>query len=350
LPTVSDAFSNRPQHELVYTVNASTPSNGATTTFSWSFSIETFNNLNQPFGTGSYNNTAPNTDYLDGTNNNSQSFGYDYRNPNRNRRYTFSGGRRTAPAGTGNRTFSLNVSMGSLIGSAFASISIPTGPAPQPPAPPPVAADGAISVVNRASNSITVGWFTTENPTSAEVRRDGTLLSTSLNDLNFVDAGRTPDTQFTYTLVVRKTGFPDATDSVVTRTRRVAPTLAITATALTSTSASVSWTSTNADTVSITGPGISSTDLTGSVTVTGLSPSTVYRWDGTASNVDSLDSASQTVTVQSNSIQTPATVGGVWNSATWAFPTVRVYSAEAGDWVAGRVFVRNASNVWQRWV
>jgi hypothetical protein len=84
--------------------------------------------------------------------------------------------------------------------------------------------------------------------------------------------------------------------------------------------------------------------------VTGLSPSTVYRWDGTASNVDSLDSASQTVTVQSNSIQTPATVGGVWNSTSWAFPTVKVYSAEAGDWVIGRVFVRNTSNAWQRWV
>jgi hypothetical protein len=312
------------------------------------FSINTSGNTRQPWGTGSYNNNAANTEYVSGTNNTSQSFGYDYRT-SLNRDYNFSGGVRSAPRGSGSRNFSLSVTMGNLIGSASVSLSIPLEPAAVV-VPPENQHDGAIGITSRASNSITVGWFTTENPTSVEVRRDGTLLSTSLTNLNFLDAGRTPDTEYTYTLLARKTNFVDVTDSVVTRTRRVAPTLAITATALTSSSASVSWTSTNADTVSITGNGVSSTDLNGSVVVTGLSPSTVYRWDGTASNVDSLDSASQTVTVQSNSIQTPATVGGVWNSTSWAFPTVKVYSAEAGDWVLGRVFVRNASNVWQRWV
>jgi hypothetical protein len=350
MPTSSDAFSLRPQHVLRYEVNASTPTNGATTTFTWTARITTSGNTRGPFGTGSFNNTStPATTYTGGTNNQNQSFSYDYRSPNFNYEIFLGTGTRTAPAGSGNYTFSVNASMGSLVGSAATSITLSAGPAPQPPVVEKQP-EGVIGVTNRASNSITVGWVTTENPTSVEVRRDGTLLSTSLNNASFLDAGRIPDTEYTYTLLVKKTNFVDVNSSATTRTRRVAPTLAITATALTSSSASVSWTSTNADTVSITGTGISSTDLNGSVTVTGLSPSTVYRWDGTASNVDSLDSASQTVTVQSNSIQTPATVGGVWNSAAWAFPTVRVYSAEAGDWVIGRVFVRNASNVWQRWV
>jgi hypothetical protein len=339
----SAAFSLRPQHRLNYYVITSV--SGNTTRFAWSFSINTSGNTRQPWGTGTYNNNSANTDYVSGTTNTQQSFSYDYRT-NLNRDYNFSGGVRSAPRGSGSRNFSLSVTMGNLIGSASVSLSIPLEPA-EVVVPPENPHDGAISVVSRASNSITVGWFTTENPTSVEVRRDGILLSTALNDFSFLDAGRTPDTQYNYTLLARKTNFPDVTDSVVTRTRRTAPTLAITATALTSTTASVSWTSSNADSVSITGTGISSTDLNGSVTVTGLSPSTVYRWDGSASNVDSLDSQSQTVNVQSNSIQTPATLGGIWNGTQWAFPTLKAYNGS--DWVTGSAYVYDGTN-WKKWV
>lgn len=129
MPTTTVSFSPRSQHKLNYTVNAST--SGATTTFTWSFTITTSGNSNTPYGTGSYNNsTTPATTYVSGTTNNSTSFGYDYRSPNQNRTYTFSGGVRSAPAGSGNYTFTLNVSMGSLIGSATASITISSGSAP----------------------------------------------------------------------------------------------------------------------------------------------------------------------------------------------------------------------------
>jgi hypothetical protein len=343
--TSSQPFSLRSQHVLRYRVE--TTVSGDTTRFAWSFRITTTNNTREPFGTGTYDNTSPNTTYVSGTTNSQQSFTYDYRSPNQNRDYSFSGGVRSGPRGSGSRTFSISVNMGNLIGSASTSISVPLEPAAVPPPPPENPPDGAISVVSRASNSITIGWFTTENPTSVEVRRDGTLLSTSLNNFEFLDAGRVPDTQYTYTLLIKKTNFADVTDSVVTRTRRSAPTLSITATALTSTTASVSWNSSNADSVSITGTGISSTDLNGAVTVTGLSPSTVYRWDGSASNFDSLDSQAQTVNVQSNSIQTPATLGGVWNGAQWSFPTVRAYNGS--QWVTGSAYVYDGTS-WKKWV
>lgn len=132
MPTTTVAFSPRSQHKLNYTVNAST--SGATTTFTWSFTITTSGNINTPYGTGSYNNsTSPATTFVGGTANTSQSFGYDYRSPNQNRTYTFSGGTRSAPAGSGNYTFTLAVSMGSLIGSATAQIVISSGSAPTPP-------------------------------------------------------------------------------------------------------------------------------------------------------------------------------------------------------------------------
>ena len=348
MPTVNVPFSNRPQHVLRYIVNqASVSADGNTVFFNWSMSVITSNNTREPFGTGNLNNTtSPGTTYVSGTLNTSTNFSYDYRGaPNRDY-FSIGAGTRSAATGSSSRTFSIVVTMGNLIGSASASITMPVPPAPVI-VPPENPHDGAISVVSRASNSITIGWFTTENPTSVEVRRDGVLLSTALNDFSFLDAGRTPDTQYNYTLLARKTNFPDVTDSVVTRTRRTAPTLAITATALTSTTASVSWTSTNADSVSITGTGISSTDLNGSVTVTGLSPSTVYRWDGSASNFDSLDSEAQTVNVQSNSIQTPATLGGIWNGTEWSFPTLRAYNGS--QWVTGSAYVYDGTN-WKKWV
>lgn len=132
MPTTTVAFSNRPQHRLEYTVNAST--SGATTTFTWSLRILTSGNINTPYGTGSYNNsTSPATTYVGGTSNGAQSFAYDYRSPNQNRTYTFSGGTRSAPAGSGNYTFTMAVSMGTLIGSATAQIVISSGSAPTPP-------------------------------------------------------------------------------------------------------------------------------------------------------------------------------------------------------------------------
>lgn len=131
MATTTVSFSNRPQHKLEYTVNASV--GATTTTFTWSFRIVTSGNINQPYGTGSYNNsTSPATTYVSGTTNNATSFPYDYRSPNQNRTYTFSGGVRSAPRGSGSYAFKLNVSMGSLIGSATATINISSGTAPTP--------------------------------------------------------------------------------------------------------------------------------------------------------------------------------------------------------------------------
>lgn len=349
MPTVNVSFSNRPQHVLRYVVNqASVSADGNTVFFNWSMSVITSNNTREPFGTGNFNNTtSPATTQVSGNNNTSTNFSYDYRgSPNRDY-FSIGAGTRSAATGSSSRTFSITVSMGSLIGSASASITMPVPAAPAPPPPPENPQGGAISVVSRASNSITIGWFTTENPTSVEVRRDGTLLSTASNNFNFLDAGLSADAQYSYTLLVRKTNFADLTDTVVTRTRRPAPSLSISATALTSVTAQVSWSSSNADSVSITGPGLNSTDTSGSVTVTGLSPSTVYRWDGSASNTDSLDSATQTTTAQSNSIQTPATLGGVWDGGQWAFPTLKAFNGSS--WVTASAYVYDGTN-WKKWV
>jgi hypothetical protein len=136
MATIQAAFSPRSQHKLNYTVNATT--SGATTTFVWSFTITTSNNSNTPFGSnGSFNNTTtPGTTYVSGMTNSATSFSYDYRSPNQNRTYNASyfggSGTRTAPAGSGDYNFTLNVSMGTLIGSASATIVMPSGSAPTP--------------------------------------------------------------------------------------------------------------------------------------------------------------------------------------------------------------------------
>jgi hypothetical protein len=142
VPTVSRSFSLRPQHVCNYTVTATTV--GSTTFFDWSMTITTSGNNNQPYGTGTYNNGTISTNtgsaasaFVSGTSNAVQSFPYDYRGTVasglRNRTYSFSGGRRSVAAGSGNYRFRMNVSMGSLIGSITnLDITISSGSAPVP--------------------------------------------------------------------------------------------------------------------------------------------------------------------------------------------------------------------------
>lgn len=340
----TEPFSGRAEHTARYTVVTSASTDGATTFFDWSFQILTSNNTRGPYGTGSYNNSSsPATTLVSGTNNMSQSFAYDYRG-NFNRTYSFSGGRRSAPSGSSARTWVLNVTMGSLIGSTTVEIAdIPTFAAPPPPPPPVVAAEGEITATAISSSAINVVWGTTNSPTSVTVSGPGmTTRNTASGNINAT--GLQPNTSYTYTITAFNEA--NASDPSVTtasaRTLLPAPTLTITATTLTSTTARVVWSTTNADSASITGTNLSSTDLSGNVIVTGLTRNTIYRWSGSASNDDGA-----TGTVQSNSITTLNVVGGVWTGSTFAVPTLKVWTGS--EWVTKQARVWTGSE-WKVWV
>lgn len=147
---VQVAFSLRPQHKLNFDVTKST--SGGTTTFTWTASITTSGNSNTPFGTGTYNHsTSPATTYVSGNTNNATNFSYDYRSPNQNYTINLGSGVRSAPANGTAYTFTLNVSMGSLIGSAIASVNI-SSDVPAPTAPT------SLSASSDRSDGVSLSW------------------------------------------------------------------------------------------------------------------------------------------------------------------------------------------------
>lgn len=188
---VQVAFSLRSQHKLNFNVSKSTT--GATTTFTWTASITTSGNTLQPFGTGTYNHsTSPATTYVSGNTNNATNFAYDYRSPNQNYTINLGSGVRSAPADGTNYSFSLTVSMGSLIGSATANVSIAADVYTPPPSAPTSlsASTNSSSGVNLswsgASGSITnygIWWnFTDTGTPSSGSSPDFTTSSTSYTD------------------------------------------------------------------------------------------------------------------------------------------------------------------------
>ena len=149
---VQVAFSLRPQHKLNFNVSKSTT--GATTTFTWTASITTSGNTNTPFGTGTYNHsTSPGTTYVSGNTNNATNFAYDYRSPNQNYTINLGSGVRSGPADGTNYTFTLAVSMGSLIGSATANVSIAADVYTPPPTAPT-----SLSASTNSSDGINLSW------------------------------------------------------------------------------------------------------------------------------------------------------------------------------------------------
>lgn len=127
---VNVAFSNRPQHVLNYVLSTSN-NNGSTIDITWTARVNTSGNINTPWGTGSASHsTSPSTTYVGGQSNATWSVPYDYRSPNQNYDFEVGSGTRRVSLGSATRTFSITVSLGSLIGSATASISY------TPPAPP----------------------------------------------------------------------------------------------------------------------------------------------------------------------------------------------------------------------
>lgn len=122
------SFSLRSQHKLTLTVVRSTSAATGLTTFTWYGTVNTSGNTQVPYGTGSFNMaTSSGTTYLDGSTNNSTSIAYDYRSPNQNRVLNIPQGRRTAPANGANYTWTLTVNLGSLIGSATATLDVAAG-------------------------------------------------------------------------------------------------------------------------------------------------------------------------------------------------------------------------------
>lgn len=149
---VQVSFSPRSQHKLNYTVTKSTT--GATTTFTWTASITTSGNTQQPFGTGTYNNsTTPGTTYVSGNTNNATNFSYDYRSPNQNYTINLGSGVRSAPADGTSYSFTLNVSMGSLIGSASATVNIAADVYTPPPTAPT-----SLSASSNRSDGVSLSW------------------------------------------------------------------------------------------------------------------------------------------------------------------------------------------------
>lgn len=149
---VQVAFSLRPQHKLNFNVSKSTT--GSTTTFTWTASITTSGNTNTPFGTGTYNHsTSPATTYVSGNTNNATNFSYDYRSPNQNYTINLGSGVRSATANGTNYTFSLTVSMGSLIGSATATVDIAADVYTPPPTAPT-----SLSASSNSSDGVNLSW------------------------------------------------------------------------------------------------------------------------------------------------------------------------------------------------
>ena len=149
---VQVAFSLRPQHKLNFNVSKSTTGN--TTTFTWTASITTSGNTLQPFGTGTYtHSTSPATTYVSGNTNSATNFSYDYRSPNQNYTINLGSGVRSATANGANYTFTLQVSMGSLIGSATANVSIAADVYTPPPTAPT-----SLSASTNSSDAVNLSW------------------------------------------------------------------------------------------------------------------------------------------------------------------------------------------------
>jgi hypothetical protein len=341
MPIVSVPFSNRPQHVLRYTVNSDTSADGLTTFFNWSGRVVTSGNTRGPYGTGTYNNTtSPATTPVSGVPNTNQNFSYDYRN-NFNRSYSLPGGRRSAVAGSPSRTFTLDVTMGGLIGSATAQIVMSTGTAPVPE-PEVLPAEAQITATAESPTSIRVVWSTTNSPTFVSVSGTGMTTRNTASG-NVLATGLQPNTSYEYSI----TAFNEANqsnpsqDTASARTLLPAPTLTITATTLTSTTARVVWSTTNADSASITGTNLSSTELNGNEIVTGLTRNTIYRWSGSAANADG-----NSGTVQSNSITTLNVLGGVWTGSTFAVPNLKVWTGSSWTEKQARVWTGSEWKVW----
>lgn len=201
---------------------------------------------------------------------------------------------------------------------------------------------GDIQATAIDQTSIQVEWSTTNSPTSTRVSGPG-MTTRFTSSGNITATGLQPNTTYTYTIETYNSANvdnPDVTTSSA-RTLLPAPTLTITAEALTSTTARVIWESSEATSVSITGTNLSSTELSGNEIVTGLTRNTIYRWQGTASNNDG-----STGTVRSNSIQTPNVIGGVWTGTQWAFPTVRVWTGSSWAVKEAKVWTGSQWKVW----
>ena len=201
---------------------------------------------------------------------------------------------------------------------------------------------GTLTVTAIDQTSIRVQWSTTNDPTSVSVSGPGmTTRNTASGDINAT--GLTANTTYTYTLTTQNeanAGVPDSTTASA-RTLLPAPTLTITATTLTSTTARVVWSTTNATAASITGPNLTSTELSGNVIVEGLTRNTVYRWNGNSSNGDG-----NTGNVLSNQIQTLNVIGGVWTGTTFAVPAVRVWTGSTWAVKEAKVWTGTTWKVW----
>lgn len=233
MPTTTVNFSNRPQHRLEFTV---TESVGATTTdFAWSLRILTSGNTLQPYGTGSYSNsTSPTTSFVSGTANGAQSFNYDYRSPNQNRTYSFPGGVRRANRGTGNYTFTMTVTMGSLIGSATAQVTVSSGSSPVSPPSWTTTSMNEIARVGssfsfqlQASGSPTYALASGSLPPGLNLNSSGLISGTPTAGasqafnfrVNATNAGGTAQSnEFT---INRRQAFPVWTDNVLNTSLRV---------------------------------------------------------------------------------------------------------------------------------
>jgi hypothetical protein len=201
---------------------------------------------------------------------------------------------------------------------------------------------GTLTVTATNQTTIRVQWSTTNNPTSVSVSGPGmTTRNTASGDINAT--GLTANTTYTYTLETQNEANAGVPDSVTASARTLlpAPTLTITATTLTSTTARVVWSTTNATAASITGPNLTSTALSGNVIVEGLTRNTVYRWNGNSSNGDG-----NTGNVLSNQIQTLNVIGGVWTGTTFAVPAVRVWTGSTWAVKEAKVWTGTTWKVW----
>ena len=203
-------------------------------------------------------------------------------------------------------------------------------------------ATASITADSATQTTIRVRWNTTNDPTFVSVSGPG--ITTSNQPSGDVTAtGLSPNRTYTYEITARNSANTvDATDSSSARTLLPTPTANIEAEAINARSARVIWSTSDATTVTVSGTNLSSSDPSGNVIVDGLEPGGIYRWSIEASNADA-----SVGPIESASIQLPNVVGGVWNGAEWAIPTLKVWNGSS--WVTGEARVWTGTQ-WKIWV
>ena len=192
-------------------------------------------------------------------------------------------------------------------------------------APAAVAASISASLANvTAPGSTTITWSSV-NATSVSVSGNG-LVSSAANGSQAVSG--IPAGVYSYTITAQGPGGPVTQSTTITVTAAASVSASISASpssAVAPAAATITWASTDATTVSVSGPGLSSPATTGSQSVSGLSAGVhTYTITAQGPNGPATETATVTVSAAPNSAPTIA-----WNSTPGTVASGQSYTISA---------------------